>query len=338
MTAIWNDWQEVKINTVAGSSTDDPVVIRHRLVTDGATSAVPGDVTVTLRARTDDPIPRPVGQFLETRATALINNQPGLSSLLELDGSTPGGGGSFTFQATDGRLALNGRFIHNSVRGEVSGAYASSESATGTTKSVTRSVLASFGVHRKYSEHVLAGALLQFDLSDHDRAGQVGTADTIDGTGWLVGPYFAARHGSQPLYFEGRLLYGQSDNDIRFMDTGLGVMRTGSFDTRRLLAQIRVEGEIVVSDRDEGPRLIPYADARRIEDRANAFTDNVNNRVPGQTVSTGQLEPGSNVESPIAVRHGSMTLTGGLGLVEHRRRLYHVGFARPRAGRDWVLI
>ena len=320
----WNDWQAVEINTVAGSNTDDPVVIRHRLVTDGATSAVPGDVTVTLRARADDPIPAPVGQFLQTRATALINNQPGLSSLLELDGSTPGGGGggSFTFQATDGRLAMNGGFVHNSVWGKVSGAYASSESAGGTTKSVTKSVLASFGVHRKYSEHFLAGVMLQLDLSDHDRAGQVGRTDTIDGTGWLVGPYFAVRHGSQPLYFEGRLLYGQSDNDIRFMDTGLGVMRAGSFDTTRLLAQIRVEGEIAMSSRDhgddggvEGPRMRPYADLRWIEDRAEAFTDNVNNRVPGQKVCTGQLELGSNVEIPIAVRTGEMTFTGGLGLV-----------------------
>ena len=316
----WNEWQEVEINSVAGSNMNDPVVIRHRLVTEGATSPVPGDVTVTLRPRADDPIPRPVGQFLQTRATALINNQPGLSSLLELDGPTPGG--SFTFRATDGQLALNGGFIHNGVWGKVSGAYASSESAAGNTKSVTKSVLASFGVHRKYSEHFLAGVMLQLDLSDHERAGQVGTTDTIDGTGWLAGPYFAARHGSQPLNFEGRLLYGQSDNDIRFMDTGLGVMRTGSFDTRRLLAQIRVEGEIAMSGRnhgddggEEGPRLRPYADLRWIEDRANAFTDNVNNRVPGQKVSTGQLELGSNIEIPIAVRTGEMTFTGGLGLV-----------------------
>ena len=316
----WNEWQEVEINSVAGSNMNDPVVIRHRLVTEGATSPVPGDVTVTLRPRTDDPIPRPVGQFLQTRATALINNQPGLSSLLELDGPTPGG--SFTFQATDGQLALNGGFIHNGVWGKVSGAYASSESAAGNTKSVTKSVLASFGVHRKYSEHFLAGVMLQLDLSDHERAGQVGTTDTIDGTGWLAGPYFAVRHGSQPMNFEGRLLYGQSDNDIRFMDTGLGVMRTGAFDTRRLLAQIRVEGEIAMSGRnhgddggEEGPRLRPYADLRWIEDRANAFTDNVNNRVPGQKVSTGQLELGSNIEIPIAVRTGEMTFTGGLGLV-----------------------
>ena len=321
----WNEFQEVEINTVAGAGTENGTVrIRHSLVTAGVALNEPGDVIVTVRARADDPIPRPVGEFLETRATALINNQPGLSSFLELDGPTPGGGGSgnFTFQATDGRLSLNGGFLHNGVWGKVSGSRASSES--GDTKSVTKSVLGSFGVHRKYSEHFLAGAMLQFDLSDHDRAGQVGTTHTIDGTGWLAGPYFAARHDTRPVYFEGRLLYGQSDNDIRFIDPALGV-RTGSFDTRRLLAQLRVEGEIAVSARNhgdhgddggaDGPRLRPYADARWIEDRAEAFTDNFGNRVPGQKVSIGQLELGSNVEVPVAVRTGAMTLTGGLGLV-----------------------
>ena len=321
----WNEFQEVEINTVAGAGTENGTVrIRHSLVTAGVALNEPGDVIVTVRARADDPIPRPVGEFLETRATALINNQPGLSSFLELDGPTPGGGGggSFTFQATDGRLSLNGGFLHNGVWGKVSGSRASSES--GDTKSVTKSVLGSFGIHRKYSEHFLAGAMLQFDLSDHDRAGQVGTTHTIDGTGWLVGPYFAARHDTRPVYFEGRLLYGQSDNDIRFIDPALGV-RTGSFDTRRLLAQLRVEGEIAVSARNhgdhgddggaDGPRLRPYADARWIEDRAEAFTDNFGNRVPGQKVSIGQLELGSNVEVPVAVRTGAMTLTGGLGLV-----------------------
>ena len=325
----WNEWQQVEINSVAGSNTNDPVVIRHRLVTAGATSPVPGDVTVTLRPRADDPIPRPVGQFLQNRATALINNQPDLSFHLEPDRSAPGG--NFTFQATDGQLALNGGFIHNSVWGKVTGAYASNDSATGNTGSVTKSVLASFGVHRKYSEHFLAGVMLQLDISDHDRAGQVGMTDTIDGTGWLAGPYFATRHGTQPLYFEGRLLYGQSDNDIRFMDAGLGRVRTGSFDTRRLLAQIRVEGEIAMSGRNHGhdgnngdnenkghkngPLLRPYADLRWVEDRAEAFTDNIRNRVPGQSVSIGQLELGSNIEIPMAVRTGELTFIGGLGLV-----------------------
>ena len=312
----WDTGHEVEIITVAESvKKGDAVKVTITHSIDGVASDELADVTVTVRAQEDDPIMAPVGQFVATRATALLNIQPDLTGFLKLDGPAAPGG-NFTFQATDGGLSMDGGFVHNGVWGKVSGSRTNSDSGD------TESVLGSFGIHRKYSETFLAGAMLQFALSDHDLAGQTGT---IDSTGWLAGPYFAARHGSQPLYFEGRLFYGQSDNDIRFMDTGLGVMRTGSFDTRRLLAQIRVEGEIAMSGRNhgdhgddggkEGPRLRPYADARWIEDRAAGFTDNVNNRAPGQTVSIGQFELGSNVEVPIAVRTGEMTLTGGLGLV-----------------------
>ena len=282
-------------------------------VTDSADVTHTAMVTVVVSAVAQvevgvDPILRPVGEFLAARATALLNTQPDLTRFIKQDGTTQGGGGSFTFQATDGRLALDGGFIHNSVWGEVTGSRVNSESGD------TRSVLGSFGIHRKYYRNFLAGALLQLDLAENELAALNGRTGTIDGTGWLVGPYFAARHDTQPLYFEGRLLYGQSDNDIRFIGPALGV-RTGSFDTRRLLAQLRVEGEIALSAEDSGPRLIPYADALWTEDRAKAFTDNGGIRVPGQKVSIGQLEMGSNVEVPVAVRTGAMALTGGLGLV-----------------------
>ena len=320
-TNNWDDWQEVEIDAVADSVKKDDrirVPITHSI--DGVASNRLAAVAVTVRAQEDDPIPDHVGQFIATRATALLGQQPDLTRFLKQDGPTAGDGGAFNFQATDGRLSLDGGFIHNGTWGEVAGARTDSESSD------TESVLASFGIHRKYSETFLAGAMLQFDLADRDLSQQAGT---IDGTGWLVGPYFVARHGSQPLYFEGRLLYGQSDNDIRFIDPYLGV-RTGSFDSARLLAQIRVEGEIAVpgygdgdgddGGADGGPRLIPYADIRWVEDRAAAFTTvsattGVRTPVPGQTVNISQLELGSNMVIPVAVRTGSMILTGGLGVI-----------------------
>ena len=301
----WNEWQNVGISNVADfDTTDDTVQIRHGLVANGVTLDQSETVNVTIREV--DPVLRPVGQYLESRATALLNNQPGLSSFLKQDELTSSG--DFTLQATDGRLAMDGGFIRNGAWGQVTGSYANSEFAD------TKSVLASFGIHRRYSETFLAGAMLQFDLAENELAALNGRTGKIDGKGWLIGPYFAARHAVQPLYFEGRLLYGQSDNDIRFIDPALGT-RTGSFDSKRLLAQVRVEGDIVLWDRAEGSRLIPYADVRWVEDRAAAFTDNIDRRVPGQKISTGQLELGSNVEIPIAVGTGAMTLTGGLGLV-----------------------
>ena len=308
----WGIEQEIRISTVADSDKDnDEARIRHRLVdARGVALGNPGDVRVTV-VDAVDPILSPIGGYLETRATALLNTQPDLTHFLEQDGTISGGSGNFTFRATNSRVALDGGFVRDGVWGQVTGSYASSDSGD------VKSVLGSFGFHRKYSERFLAGAMLQFDLADHDLARQAGM---IDGTGWLVGPYFAARNGKRPLYFEGRLLYGQSDNDIRFIDPGTGIgVRNGSFDTKRLLAQLRVQGEIALSDENGGPRLIPYADARWVEDRAATFTTvsatGLRKSVPGQKVSVGQLELGSNVEVPIAMSHGAMTFTGGLGLV-----------------------
>ena len=302
----WDAWQEIRIGTVAGSeNADGKTLIEHRLDTGGVALRQSGVVSVTVRE--EDPVLRPVGENLTARATTLLNNLPNLSSFLKQDRTTPGGSGGFTFKATNGHLALDGGFVRDGVWGEIAGSYTRSDFGD------TRFVLGSFGIHRKYSERFLAGAMLQIDLADHDLDGKSGS---IDSTGWLVGPYFAARHGTWPLYFEGRLLYGQSDNDIRFNDSGLGEkMRMGSFDTTRMLAQLRLEGEIALSDGDEGPRLIPYADTHWFEDRATAFTDSIGTRISGQTVSIRQLELGSNVEVPIAMSHGAMTFTGGLGVV-----------------------
>ena len=208
-----------------------------------------GVVSVTVRE--EDPVQDPIGDNLTTRAMTLLNHFPNLSSFLKQDGTTPGGSSGFTFKATNGLLTLDGGFVRDGVWGEIAGSYARSEFGD------TRFVLGSFGIYRKYSERFLAGAMLQIELADHDLDGK---SRSIDGTGWLAGPYFAARHGTchGPLYFEGRLLYGQCDNDIRFNDSDLGEkMRMGSFDTTRLLAQLRIKGEIALSDGDEGPRLIP---------------------------------------------------------------------------------
>ena len=335
----WNDWQEVEIDAVADSvkkGDSIEVTIRHSL--NGVASNKFAVVTVSVRAQEDDPILDHVGQFIATRATTLLGQQPDLIHFLKQDGLTQDSGGSFTFQATDGRLSLDGGFIHDGTWGEVTGARTNSESTD------TKSVLGSFGIHRKYSETFLTGLMLQFDRADHELPQQTGT---IDGTGWLVGPYFVARHGSQPLYFEGRLLYGYSDNDIRFMDRHLGA-RTGSFDSTRVLAQIRVEGEIAVPGWDHGddggaevPQLIPYADLRWLEDRAAAFTTvsattGFRVPVPGQTVNISQLELGSNMVVPVAVPTGSMILTGGLGLVFSNTEGNHIKSVARGRGRGEI--
>ena len=301
----WNEWQQVTLRAVADSdNANDVAQIRHSIDANAVTVGRPGIVSITVRD--EDIILRPIGEYLETRATTLLRNQPKLISFLKLNGTPPDGNNTLSLNATDGNLQLDGEFVRDGMWGAITGSYASNSSGD------LNYALGSFGIHWKSSEHLLAGAMLQFDLADGDLGGRAGS---IDGKGWLAGPYFAARHVTQPLFFEGRMLYGQSNQDFKFNDD-VFEERNGSFSTTRWLAQLRMEGEIALSTPwSDGSRLIPYADARWIEDSAAAFTDSIGIRVPGQKVSIGEFELGSNIEVPISMAHGSMTFTGGLGVV-----------------------
>ena len=318
----WNTWQNVGINTVADSDkVDDKALVRHGFDTKGVVLGQSGVVSITVRE--EDPILHPIGEYLAAHATTLLNSQPKLIPFLKQDRTIPGGSNELTLNATNDRLSLNGGFVRDRIWGEITGANTRSEFGD------TSSVLGSFGLHWKNSERFLAGVMLQLHLAEHDLAGGAGS---IDGAGWFAGPWFAARHYTRPLYFEGRLLYGQSDNDIRFHDPDLGERR-GSFDTRRLLAQLRMEGEIVLEDRDYSPRLIPYADVRWIRERAKKFTDNVGNRVPGQKVGIGHLEFGSNLEIPVVTDYGAMTFIGGAGMIYSNTESDYIGSESRARGR-----
>ena len=96
---------------------------------------------------------------------------------------------------------------------------------------------------------------------------------------------------------------------ICFEDPDLG-QRTSDFDSNRWLAQLRMEGEMSLG----ASRLLPYVDASWTEDNSRGFTDDLDIRVRGLTVRLGQLRLGSNIEIPVALKQGKMTITGGLGV------------------------
>jgi outer membrane autotransporter protein len=85
---------------------------------------------------------------------------------------------------------------------------------------------------------ILIGALVQIDDTNEDINGSTRTGE-IDGTGWMVGPYFGARLLDN-LFFDARAAWGQSDNDI-WIDDAAG-FRRGSFDTDRWLATATLTG------------------------------------------------------------------------------------------------
>jgi len=237
--------------------------------------------TVVIRRATSDIAQEKIADFMLGRLNNLASNQPGLIQLLRDNGCR-----SFDGNATEDGQAVKGCFALGNAWADVTGAWSDDSSY----------VLGTLGAHATVNPHLLVGAMVQFDQIDDD-------ANDASGQGWMVGPYFVAKTPGQPLFFEGRVLYGQSDNDI----TPVGTF-TDSFDTERFLAQLRATGEYQVNR----TTLRPLLDFTYADDTQKTYTDALGNTVSSQKVSLNQLTAGLDFSFPIAVSTGAFSLNGGL--------------------------
>lgn len=222
-----------------------------------------------------------IAGFMLGRANNLASNQPGLTRFLMGEGCS-----NFSANANEAQGFINGCVAEGNFWAEISSSWSGDGSYT----------LGTIGAHGFVNPDLLIGGMVQFDHMDDP-------ANNASGRGWMVGPYFVARVPEQPLYFEGRLLYGQTDNEI----TPIGTY-TDSFETERWLAQLRATGEYQV----QNTTLMPLLDVTYTEDSQRAYTDSLGNTIPGQTISLMQLNTGLDFSQPLPVRSGILTLTGGL--------------------------
>ncbi len=88
---------------------------------------------------------------------------------------------------------------------------------------------------------LLIGALVQIDDTE-EKLSQPGETGSIDGTGWMAGPYLGWRILPN-LFFDMRGAWGTSNNSIALND---GVARTGEFKTERWLATANLTGNEVI--------------------------------------------------------------------------------------------
>lgn len=222
-----------------------------------------------------------IAGFMLGRANNLASNQPGLTRFLMGEGC-----GAFNANANEAAGSINGCVAEGNFWADIAGSWSGDGSYT----------LGTIGAHGFVNPDLLIGGMVQFDHMDDP-------ANNASGRGWMIGPYFVARVPEQPLYFEGRLLYGQTDNDI----TPIGTY-TDSFETERWLAQLRATGEYLV----QSTTLMPLLDVTYTEDSQRAYTDSLGNTIPGQTISLMQLNAGLDFSQPLPVQSGTLTLTGGL--------------------------
>ncbi len=219
--------------------------------------------------------------FMLARANNLARNQPGLTRFLQgtgcdgLSGNNAGASGS-----------VGGCVSRGQAWGEFSSAWSSDSFYT----------LATLGTHKFVRDNLIIGGMVQFDVGDDD-------ARNITGQGWLAGPYFVSKPADQNVSFEGRLLYGQTDNDI----SPLGSYRD-SFDTDRYLAQLRVTGQYGYRK----ATLMPLLGFTYTEDTQQDYTDTLNNLIDEQGIDLTQVTFGVDFRLPVAVQMGQLDLTGGL--------------------------
>jgi outer membrane autotransporter protein len=130
----------------------------------------------------------------------------------------------------------------------------------------------------RVSQNVIVGALVQFDWSK-DASGAL--ASTIDGNGWMIGPYLST-HVHENVFFDLRASWGRSSNDLALATA------TGSFDTSRWLVKGTLSGNWVY----DAWRITPSAELAYANESQNAFTNSAGTFVPGQDVSLGRLQFG----------------------------------------------
>ena len=133
-----------------------------------------------------------------------------------------------------------------------------------------------FGADFKVTDTAVLGATVQVDITDEqDETLNIGG----NGTGWLAGPYFAAKVAPN-VTFEARAAAGQSYNDVDAL--GLG---DSSFTTNRFLGRVGVTGDF----RHDNLIFRPNATLLYFGEQQQEFVDNLGNTIPGQSIEFGRF-------------------------------------------------
>lgn len=230
-----------------------------------------------------------IANFMQGRANNLVSNQPKLSGFLL------GGNSGNQLNAAVSRGNLNMEMALEPSRGSwftLRGAFSEEDTRD------TAYALASFGHHLQLSSNLLAGAMLQLDYAQSEE----GLA-SIEGYGWLVGPYAVYQLPAHPVVLTGRLLYGETQNQIAPLGTYID-----DFETTRWLVQLGAAGRI------EAGRwtLFPFLDATHTRDDQKAYTDALGNLIPAQGFRLSNIELGSDFELQLTRNKGQRVLSGGL--------------------------
>ncbi len=152
--------------------------------------------------------------------------------------------------------------------------------------------LLNIGADYKLNPGFLIGALIQLDdVREEDAA----NASSVEGRGWMAGPYVAMRLHKNAV-FDGRVAWGKSNNDADVFGTGF----EDSFGSTRWLIKGQVTGDFEYS----GLHIAPHAGILYFEDHQEDFVSFLGVFIPDQTVSLGRVTFGPKVSTTVAMANG----------------------------------
>jgi hypothetical protein len=154
------------------------------------------------------------------------------------------------------------------------------------------------GAHMQVSPDALVGIMLEFD-----KLTQTDGASSTEGDGYLVGPYFVAKLPNQPLFIEGRLLTGKTENEV-----SVNGAATETFDTQRTFASMKVAGQLNYGEL----ALTPSVTATHLRDAQDAFVDTLGNTIGAQGIEVNSVAAGLNFAQPVYLSNGELILNGGI--------------------------
>lgn len=236
-----------------------------------------------------------ISDYLQGRAVNILQSQVRLTDFLNpatQNGFSANGSGGSDAGSVEFSGALGGADAESGLQvwARVSGAW--SETALTESSFFT----AQAGLHTLLGPDVVLGAMLQLDQTDGENTSTAVTSD-FEGWGWMVGPYIAAKLPNQPLFFEARIAWGQSYNEISPFGT-----YTDDFDTERWLLTGRVEGDFVAGAWSFNPAVrLSY-----FREEQEAYTDSLSNPVLAQVIAIGEVEFGPTVRRNFALESGGL--------------------------------
>ncbi|PCI03975.1 MAG: hypothetical protein COB78_06395 [Hyphomicrobiales bacterium] len=265
-----------------------------------------------------------IATFMHNRAYHMLANQPQIGALLS--GSNLRGGGPLGYLEVNGnegdlRLSFASSLSRLQKKsgsdGRIDNAFplesASSSNGEARNFDIWTEVYGSssrigdansdfwvgyFGAHYFVSPDFILGALVQVDwASEHNEVAN----SSVEGRGWMIGPYIAGKIPGKRLTYEARIAWGRSDNDITPSGT-----YTDEFKTERVLASGKISG----SYRMGSWNMKPAASIAWFEEQQEAYSDNLGNLIPKQTVSLGEFKFGPAFTYDILLDDGTLVQPG----------------------------